>query len=127
MYISLIIILQAGDCQPNPGPIGSNNTTEPKFPCHVCDVACLWGERAICCDQCDGWYHVSCMGMNTEVFEVFERNSKLSWICCQCGMPNFATSIFSSGSIDLANSFSSLASVDSVEQPITVNIQYEAR
>ena len=118
LYICVLIVMQAGDCQPNPGPgPSSGDTSEPRFPCQVCNVACLWGERAICCDECDKWYHVECMCMGPAVFEVLEQNSGVSWICCNCGVPNFSTSLFTSGSIDLMNSFSSLSSVEIEDRP----------
>ena len=79
----------------------------------------LMGERAVCCDTCDGWYHVICMGMNTGVYEVLEQHSSATWICHQCGLPNFTSSLFTSGSMDIDISFSSLDSVDSGNQPLT--------
>ncbi len=121
IYFCSLIILQSGDCEINPGPkqSGSHNNSEPKFPCQICEVPCLWGERAICCDGCDGWLHVDCMGMKTCVYEVLEQHSSMSWICCQCGIPNFATSLFSAGSLDTMNSFSSLDTVDTDNCPLT--------
>ena len=126
MYICFIAIAQSGDCQPNPGPtqcsVNSNsNTTESEvsFPCNICKLPCLWGERAVCCDTCDWWYHVDCMGMNTAVYNVLEQHSNITWICCQCGLPNLASSLFTSGSIDIDNSFSSLDSVDVDHRPLS--------
>ena len=57
--------------------------------------------------------------MNTGVYEVLEQHSSVTWICCQCGLPNFTSSLFTSGSIDIDNSFSSLESVDLDNQPLT--------
>ena len=111
LYLCVLVMLQAGDCQPNPGPNdaslagNTSDSSEPKFPCNICKIACLWGERAVCCDNCDEWYHVECMGMKTECYQVLEQHSSLSWLCCQCGLPNFASSLFTSGSVEISNSF----------------------
>ena len=99
----LLILLQAGDLHPNPGPY------KPKFPCGICNKAARWNQRATCCDQCDVWYHTECMEMSTPMYEALQ-GSQVSWICVQCGMPNFASSLFSnSGFMELSNSFSSLS------------------
>ena len=46
--------------------------------------------------------------MNTIVYKALE-NSSCSWICCQCGLPNFSSSLFdSSQSLDHSNSFQPL-------------------
>ena len=123
LYLCLLVMLQAGDCQPNPGPISpvaSNRSTnssnsETKFPCNICKAACLWGERAICCDSCNEWYHVKCMSMNTVCYETLAQHSSLSWICCSCGLPNFASSLFTADSnpVNMSNSFSSLNTEES--------------
>lgn len=103
-YISFLMIMQAGDLHPNPGP------HTPKFPCVVCGKAAKWGQRCVCCDQCQGWYHTECMEMNTAIYQAIANSSNVSWICCQCGVPNFASSLFSSTDIELSNSYSSLLS-----------------
>lgn len=110
-YISFLVIMQSGDLHPNPGPY------QPKFPCVICTRAAKWNQRAVCCDQCEGWYHVSCMNMNTIVYESL-ANSSVTWVCCQCGMPNFSDSMFSNSDIALSNSFSSLSS-DTGDDTIT--------
>ena len=101
-YASFLLLMQAGDLHPNPGPY------QPKFPCVICEKAAKWNQRAVCCDKCDGWFHVSCMNMNTVVYDAL-ANSSISWICCQCGMPNFSDSLFSKSDTQLSNQFSSLS------------------
>ena len=102
-YLSLVIMLQAGDLHPNPGPY------QPKFPCELCGKAARWNQRAVSCDECNGWYHVDCMSMSTVVYNVLANNSKVEWICCQCGMPNFSSSLFSNSDLHLSNSFDCLS------------------
>lgn len=101
LYFAALLLMQAGDCETNPGPNSS------KFPCSVCHDPCTWEQRAIQCDECDGWYHAACMGINTINYEIL-GGSNISWMCCNCGMPNFSTSLFSQWSLEVTNSFSSL-------------------
>ena len=98
---SLLILMLAGDLHPNPGPY------TPKFPCGICNKAAKWNQRATCCDQCDTWYHIDCMDMCTPIYEALQ-GSQVSWICAQCGLPNYASSLFTNSTFELSNSFSSL-------------------
>ncbi len=114
VYICLLIILHSGDTEVNPGPtpsVSNQDHTEPMFPCAICHQSCTWEDPAVQCDECDEWYHANCMNMNTLVYEAL-GNSKVSWLCCNCHMPNFSSTFSTGDQIDLSNSFSSLASVD---------------
>ena len=112
-YLSLVIMLQAGDLHPNPGPY------HPKFPCELCGKAARWNQHAVSCDECCGWYHVDCMSMSTVAYNVLANNSKVEWICCQCGMPNFSSSLFSNSDIQLSNSFECLS--DNCSNPSNIS------
>ena len=103
VYLFLLYIIQAGDTETNPGP---------DFPCKICQDEVNWSNYAVQCDNCDLWYHAECMSMNSNMYHALEDNN-VSWICCDCGMPNFASSLFSSRSTFLSNSFSTLASLSS--------------
>ena len=85
-YLCMLFVIQVGDCHPNPGP--------PRFSCYICEKACWWGQKAVACDQCNQWYHIRCIGMHT--FSYNNIDSKESWYWCQCGIPNFASSLFNS-------------------------------
>jgi hypothetical protein len=61
LYLSVLLILQSADCELNPGP------RTPKYPCMVCGKAVKWNQRAVACDNCEGWYHVEYMNMNSSV------------------------------------------------------------
>ena len=61
LLIVLCLIIQSGDVQLNPGPVGRR----PKFPCLLCDRACKWGQKAIQCDSCDSWHHAECLHMSS--------------------------------------------------------------
>ena len=107
-----LIMMQAGDLHPNPGP------NKPKFPCNIFGKAARWNQRATCCDNCDAWYHVECMGMNTINYEALQ-GSEVSWICAHCSIPNFASSLFSNTSFELSNSFSSLSLATDCSGPLS--------
>ena len=83
----MMLLLLSGDIELNPGPI--------KFPCGICQNAVRDGMRAVCCDECDVWYHVKCYSISNAVYKTLKNSSK-SWICCQCGFPNFDSSFFDS-------------------------------
>ena len=85
------------------------------------------GSEAVACDQCDQWYHIRCIVMHTFIYNNID--SKESWYCCQCGVPNFASSLFNS-EIRLSDSSSntttstrigSVDSDDSFESPLATS------
>jgi hypothetical protein len=101
MYISRLLLMISSDCELNPGP------RTPKYPCQICSKACIWGQRAVACDNCDQWYHVNCLGMASQNYN-YHAQTDVSWICCTCGLPNFSTALFESLIIDTSNVFDSL-------------------
>ena len=85
----------------NPGPTY-------KYPCGACSRPCKSNQQAILCDNCDCWFHKKCLSMNSAVYEAL-ANSSCSWICCQCDLPNFSSSLFdSTPSFINSNSFAPL-------------------
>ena len=110
--LQTLLLLMSGDISPNPGP------RTPKYPCGVCRKAVKWGQDAVRCDHCETWYHISCMHMSHSTYQILADNSNTSWICCQCGMPSFSSSLFNTTPVDLSNSFSSFNSNSTF--PLTV-------
>ena len=49
--IASFLLSLAGDIELNPGP------SKPKHPCLIGIKAVRWKQKAVQCDQCDGWYH----------------------------------------------------------------------
>ena len=99
---ALLLILLSGDIACNPGPI--------KYPCMICDKAVRWRQQAICCDSCDRWCHSACIEMPPSIYSVLENHMSYSWICCTCGLPNFASCLFNTTTLSLSNSFAPLSS-----------------
>ena len=104
LYISILMIALLSNVEENPGPC------TPKFPCQICEKAVIWKQKGIACDDGQQWYHVQCMCMTTHMYETLSNHSNLSWHCDNCGMSNFATSLFESFILDSQNSFSILNS-----------------
>ena len=101
-WAQALLVIGSGGSILNPGPT--------KFPRGYCSKPVKSNQHAVCCDDCDIWYHVRCMSMSPEVYQAL-NNSYTSWICCACGLPNFASSLFSShSSVSCSNSFGSLSS-----------------
>ena len=95
------LLLLSGDVELNPGP-------PTKYPCGECSRPCKKNQPAILCDNCESWYHQKCLQMNTAIFEAL-GDCSFTWICCNCGIPNFSSNIFDqSTSLESSNPFSSL-------------------
>lgn len=91
----LLVLLTSGDINLNPGP---------KFPCGCCEKPVRWNQKGICCDHCDKWYHKSCANVSSASYSVL-NNSSASWICYECGLPNFDSFFFQSQELDVSNRF----------------------
>ena len=98
-YLCSILLTNSYAPEPNPGP--------PKYPCGSCNKACTWKHQAVCCDNCDKWFHISCQGIDEYMYKILD-NSIISWECINCGMPNFSTTFFNSTLLETSNSFSDL-------------------
>jgi len=85
LYLPFISLANSYTPEPNPGP------RAPKYPCGSCQKAVTWKTPGVCCDPCDRWYHKSCIGMNTLVYQGLHN---VSWNCDLCGLPNFSSCIF---------------------------------
>jgi hypothetical protein len=100
-YMLLSILLLSGDVELNPGP---NNSTI--YLCPFCDVDVKYGMKALQCEDCDMWYHKTCVSMCTQDYRNLENNS-ISFICCRCDHPNHTSSLLDH-EIQTYNSFESL-------------------
>ena len=75
----LYLLLLCGDVQLNPGP-----TID--FPCSVCGINVLDNDKAVCCDSCDKWVHVSCdPSLSNSLYdEMIQMSLKNAWFCTAC-------------------------------------------
>ena len=119
LYIFSLLILNASDCQPNPGP------RMVTYSCGICEKACVWSRnvRSVACSNCYRWFHKNCLNMPTVLYEPLEQTD-ISWYCCGCGLPNFNTSLFedfeasnSTCSTPSHTSFSSVNTESSIGSP----------
>ncbi len=102
LFMKLMIL--SGDIQQNPGP-------HNRYPCGVCSKEVK--NNGIQCDSCDKWYHAKCCSVSKNMFNIL-ANSSCVWICCNCGLPNFSSSLFTETGplMSTYNSFELLANVE---------------
>lgn len=104
------MLLLCGDIMENPGPTSTIAKKPPwKFPYGVCKKPIKINQKGICCDSCDRWFHTRCCGVGDHMFNILLFSS-CTWICCDCGFPNFSASFFDSSAenVESENSFAVL-------------------
>jgi hypothetical protein len=69
--------------------------------------AVKWGRKGIACDNCDLWYHQTCMSMNSDTY-LRLANTSIAWLCKVCNTPNHSSVLYTSIMSD-DNQFSSLS------------------
>ena len=76
-----VLLLLSGDIQLHPGP-----STE--HPCNVCTLEVEGSDKALCCDICDQWIHVTCDPVTEESTydDMVANPTSLLWYC----VPNAA-------------------------------------
>ena len=82
--VRLLLLFLSG-IESNPGPT--------KYPCGECNKPVCYG-RSIACDNCNKWYHKSCIEMRYIVYDCYTENNKLEWECCNCAVKNIRFSMF---------------------------------
>jgi len=76
-----ILLFLSGDIQPNPGP-----DTSGLELCSICNEAVLDDHKAVCCDLCDSWVHVSCdPSLSDDLYaNMVQEPSTDPWFCTIC-------------------------------------------
>ena len=110
-FLSLLL---AGDVNINPGP---HHRQASIFPCGLCNRN-VSATDCVACDECDVWYHRSCMEIGTIDWSLLQHKS-VQWICHKCDSINCNTFTFHSYSVDNQNYYEPLSdiSIDPLESP----------
>ena len=113
-YATLLVLLLSGEIELHPGPITRRSKI---FPCGYCQLLVDWSHPALCCNECDIWFHCSCMEVGSSEYNRL-HDSSLSWDCYRCKTRN-DSSLFHSYNVDIQNFFLRLGSTanDSVFSP----------
>ena len=108
LYLCTLLVMQSADTELNPGPRGR----PPKYPCGSCNLAVRWNDDrgGVFCENCEVWFHASCEGMSKHIYDII-GNCNISWICTNCAMPNFSSTIFELSTYE-ENRFQSLSDSD---------------
>ena len=110
LYLSQLLLLRASDTELNPGP------RSVKFPCGICKQGCYWRQRAICCDDCETWYHAKCIGMREVIYQPLTKSDE-PFTCFNCGVPNLSSGLFDTVFADTDCNISSKSSIVSSDIP----------
>ena len=84
----MVILLLSGDAQFNPGP----PTRTPKYPCGVCSKNVNSNHKAMECEDCFTRYHIKCVKMGDNMYQVHLHHNSYTWVCFKCGLPYFTKS-----------------------------------
>ena len=65
-----------------------NNSEKPNFPCSICNSQVRGNSKAVCCDVCDQWVHISCNSISSKLYEkLMEPDNNDTFICNKCILP----------------------------------------
>lgn len=70
----------------NNTPLNPNPTNNLKWPCSVCNKNVLRNQKAIQCDLCDKWCHITCDGTSPKTYNDLTTNEldNSCWYCLWC-------------------------------------------
>ena len=54
-----------------------------KFPCQICKKLVAQNHKAVCCDVCNTWDHITYNKINTQTYNILKKE-KASWSCIEC-------------------------------------------
>ena len=55
--------------------------------CGDCELEVKEGNKALCCEICDNWFHIQCQNMPDAIYEFMlesEEGEQLLWYCKYC-------------------------------------------
>ena len=85
---AMAILLLSGDVQLNPCP----STRTPKYPCGVRSKNANSSHKTMECEVCLTWYHIKCVNMGDNMYQVHTNHNSYTWVCHKCGLPNLTNS-----------------------------------
>ena len=80
-----------------------------KFPCGTCSKVAKEFTDCICCDNCNIWFHKSCLDMSLATFDYHCLSKSLTWICPSRHFPSFLNNCFTSCRLTDKKIYNSLA------------------
>lgn len=78
------------------------------YPCGTCDLNVDWSDVAVCCNNCQVWFHKSCASMSSAEFNQIENNT---WHCCRCNSVNCSSFLYQAYNINVSNSYDLLSGI----------------
>ena len=81
--------LNQDDVCPRHVALAEKDKGEIIYKCLECDDACKSDQQALLCERCDCWVHISCAGVEQDVYDMFfKKGSKLTagirFFCKKC-------------------------------------------
>ena len=95
----LLLLMVAGDIQPNPGPVQPRKRNRCRRPSHpdcpqpACPKKVGYDEPALCCDACNKWWHAHCAGLSDDQYNTLESDKSSTWHCPLCPDPDPAPKV----------------------------------
>ncbi len=79
-----------------------------------------WSCKGVACDNCDLWYHISCIDLCSNDYDLLQR-SNVQWICPKCDSINCDTFTFHSYELSCSNYYHPLSEGNQTIDSITSN------
>ena len=80
------------------------------FPCGYCEQHVSWRDMGIACNECDMWYHKSCVDMSTSEYNRLSEIS-INWFCFKCNTKNHTGEKYHTYELDVSNTYDTLSSI----------------
>ena len=101
---SAALLILCGDIQLNPGPRPAT-----VYPCGCCELAVDWSDPAVGCEQCDLWYHKTCVEISSAEYGRMQNSDSSSWYCYKCKTPNDSRFLYHSYEVPVHNPYEPLS------------------
>ena len=109
-FTTFMLLISCGDIEFNLGPIAGEwpptQNWEALYPCGCCEFQVVWSHLAVCCDECQFWYHKTCASMTSAEYDHIEN---VSWKCCKCNTASSLSFLHQAYNLNVFNSFDALA------------------